>query len=346
MRLNVSLWIWVCASAVGITPIAAISDASKLSWRIDHELQALVRACPLPTHLYPGELKVDVHYEPRRNVYRYTYTMKPAGTGMKFGMSYFSLPVPTGTVVDKWGTGWSSCYVGTDALICRPKLHGGRNPPLGSFAIESAHPPAPVIYRTLSVDPESTEEFRKREDRDVESALLPYFNHDTERVRQWMSAETGGECGDDPVHGVQFMSETSNTVYDPHVHGFHALTRGPAPVVTVEGRIGVRDAEHLQIRLLGKSASPQIKLSSLQVTNLLGRPLVLVEQASVPAESGSASDLVASLSLRPTDLPCNSKGVVIEGVLEDNRPFRAGVPIETPMCEPIRRQYTVELPPQ
>lgn len=342
---------------------ASRADAAP-QWRIVSDTRELYDRCPQPEYFGAGSLEAKITHYPQRGIYRYAYSFSPSGEKSVpivririGGIDSFNLfsRIDSFKLTSK-GAGFGDCnLVPSDtSLNCHAAPMGAkkRNRLPLELVIESRLPPAPTTFETRSADFTRPSEAEGRAAQEALMRVVPFPSAESYRAWSTHANEESESCWNEPGATILDLDVTdddlseirpngSNRVYLPSMRGFTGLTLGPSQAITAEASVVSQAKEQLQIRV---KAAVSVKIASLKVSNSLGHPLKLAGASVVPPLAGGGSDLLLDVPLRPSDMPCNVKGVLIEGEFEDGRGLRAGVSVSTPACKPFLREYRVRLP--
>lgn len=345
--------------------LAAAGANADPRWRITPDGREMYTKCPQPEYFGSGSFDAKVTHDLERGIYRYLYTFSPSGAksvpvvrirvGGKDSSNLFS--AISNFKLTRKGAGFGDCnLVPSDtALSCHAAPMGGnkRNREPMELVIESPLPPAPTTFETQSGDFTRETEAEGRAARQAIMQAVPFPSMESYRRWSTHANDEGESCWNEPGATIldsdvtqddlnEVKPDGSTQAYLPSERGFTGLTLGPSRAVAVEASLVSQAKAQLQVRLL--KAKVPVKVLSIKASNSLGHPLKLVSATAVPRLVGGGSDLLLNIALRPADMPCNVKGVLIEGELEDGDALRAGVQVSTPACRPFSREFRVRLP--
>lgn len=312
LRIGTLVAIWLgCLESAAAQPLVQPSANGHPSIQL---------TCPNPPYLLNPQVDVSVTKNKLTGKYLYRYRLTPSKTDQQLVFSFVLSGLATSTVSEKFRD-WELCGIqpSSNNLVCM------NSPPAPALAysgleIESAAGPGTVRYEIEGASQQPLVTQAEWE------TLLPYFNYKADVLSELIQESVGEQCPSGQVTQNSDRVVTGVTIGPSSLVGIQAALRQylPSPKAKTALEFTIVD-------------SPDVKADDVDLKSVR-----LLDSRGVEIARGSAAlqqlptERNAGLALKAdnlaTLLPCNVKGVLIDGTTRDGRAFRGGFTVLTPSC--------------
>ncbi len=310
--------------------------------RIDAMKRTVEIPCPEMSYFSNPKIDVSIGRDEHSDEYVYHYTMTPSRTDTQRAM-FFAMRDLSGSHVklESGFTMWQSCHYSdtraapTPLVSCiniPPKLPAAGGAYTG-LVIRSKAPPGIVWYQieAASVPTDWTLQ-------SLVAELLPYYRGKAGLISEAIQEQVGEECPSGTVSKNTDRNMTGVTLGPSdtaQVDVVRANNGVDAALANANLRLAIREPSadaHGRVQTFAARLA-DVDLSSIHIQDSAGNPLQTSAGTMQALAKETRASFVLDLGVAESKLPCNVKGLIVDGKLNDGTPIRGGIAVNTTTCQ-------------